>query len=183
MVFLFYFLLFSSQASASDFVRVAFFSAYHPKTGERIRLSEEGKFFHAALQVEGLWYESYPKFGSHQMDHLHQHPGLKLKKILEKKTDLTFTGLEPYLGLPFDYSYNWEDPNSSYCSKFIALLLGVEPQPMTFKSEIWKRSAYKPRGELGLSPDELFNKLKRKGFYPVSPYKLNKKSLSCKRLL
>lgn len=164
-------------------VRVAFFKGYDEQ-GKEVRLTDDGEYFHTSIQIEGVWYEVETKEGVRRMASVTEHPYLKLRRVLEKNIGLSYKDIAPYMGLPFDTKYYWDDPESSYCTKLIANLLNVSPRPMSFEGENWENALHAPKGTLGLSPDELYKELLSLGFYPVSLFKVGKrKSLQCRAVL
>jgi hypothetical protein len=71
--------------------------------------------------------------------------------------DPTLPQVAPLIGLPFDPTFTWGRTDSTYCSRFVAELLNIPPQPLEHGNP----------GELGLSPDDLYRALLKLGFTPV----------------
>ena len=54
------------------------------------------------------------------------------------------------VGTPFDFSFDW-DSDLYYCSKLVAKILDLKPQPMNFDSELWDKSYRQLNGRPGIS--------------------------------
>lgn len=163
-ILIFTLLFFSSLSHAT--VRVAFFRMYS-STGELLRLEPEGQFFHMAVQLaDGQWLHSHPAKGVEIVPRLSAISSRAVVLTNEMWPSLTLADVQPYVGLPFDYRYNWSDSKSSYCAKLVANLLNIEPLPMTFADEHWKGSQQASLTGLGLSPDDLYRILGTMGFHP-----------------
>lgn len=156
-------------------VSVALFEFYNEQD-QLIQLEPGGRFYHVAISTKKGWLHSHPKKGVELiriLDEIGPH-----RVILTNQSLMAFTWdeIQPYLGLPFDYGYKWEDSDSTYCSKLIANLLKIDPLPMSFASDHWEKSGLDSIQELGLSPDDLFRILKKRGFVETP-------SPSCENLL
>ena len=180
-LFLLFIFLYGSPGFST--VRVAFFEAYN-RDGSRVELTPGGKFFHVAIEIEGYWYHTSTKEGVVQLRGISPQAGVKLVEILENRDlEITHRDLRPYLFLPFDYTYSWEKENSTYCSKFVAQLLGVKPKRMGFKSSHWRLAHGVKKGYRGVSPDFLYWQLIQKGFeISEEPLLRRREPLLCKRL-
>jgi hypothetical protein len=67
--------------------------------------------------------------------------------------------LSEVLGKPYNFISPWDDSSSYNCSKLVAKLLDIKPRPMTFEESIWGNRFAHYRGQMGLSPDELFSEI------------------------
>ena len=165
-------ILLSSSVSEGLPVRVAFFRGYDDQN-KRIELLKGGQFFHTAIQIQGQWYHTSTTYGVKTIADLSSliEEGMRVHSMLESGDwNLTKGDIEFYLGLPFDYFYEWECKNKTDCTKFIAQLLKVSPTRNSFSGDHWKKSDYGiNKVSVGVSPDELYRSLKKKGFYDVSP--------------
>jgi hypothetical protein len=166
----------TSQAS----VRVAFFpNVVYQADGKTVNLSLEvgGQFYHVAISHQGKWLHSDVIQG------VQLWSDVDMRRYSSAPVILTHPGLEEpsadtvwrLVGTPFDPTYSWYRQGSTYCSKLVGQLLGVAPQPMGFRGsaftsnrQIVGRSDWANRvGEPGLSPDDIYIELLKRGFVPV----------------
>jgi hypothetical protein len=172
---LIFLLLFLSQVCGAT-VSVAFFRMYTP-TDQVIQLEPGGQFFHVAIQLaDGKWVHSHPYKGVEIVSRLDMIgvPTVVLTK--EQWPSVSEEQVKPYLGLPFDFTYNWTDAHSSYCAKLIGNLLHLEPLAMSFAGEYWQGREHLQSG-VGLSPDDIYAILKAMGFSETAQV------VSCKETL
>ncbi len=181
----------SAHANFTDQTRVAFFIGVDDHTAERIELIPGGKYFHVAIQIEGIWYHASPYSGVERLESLFDlsKEGIFVSDVLEHMQNLVFfDDIKPYMGQGFDYMYDWECTDRTDCTKYVSKLLGIPPTLATFEGEHWQASYIKLDESLryGVSPDELYVALLKKGFYSVD-FKDYLRStdvqLSCKTLL
>lgn len=167
-LFLFLFILmFTTVAQAR--IEVAFLEAWTP-TGKKVELEKGGRFAHVAIRYQQQWLHAYPTNGVELVYTFHVFgDSAKVTEILidERLPDLTAVEIARFIGLPYDFKFRWEDTYGSYCSKLIAKLLGVLPEPMKFDGSYWNGIKDLPRGEPGISPDGLYRQLKLRGFISV----------------
>lgn len=169
-------------SSASAQVKVAFMNLQSP-SGETVQLEREGRFNHIAVSVQILengrwiekWIHSVPPQGVELVDKTQLRTHGKIVEILEWATvpALGIREIERYLGRPYDYGYSWSG-EGFYCSELIAKLLGLKPKPMEFAEGLWPESYQAKRGELGLSPDDVYQQL--------LPYRRTGISMSCRQV-
>ena len=167
------YLLYSFSVQAE--VRVAFLTATDSK-GKPVQLEKDGRFSHVAIWVEGKWLHSYINRPVEWVETLEDYGMIGEVLVDPKASPITFEQIKKLLELPYDPSYAWNNSQSTYCAKLVGLLLGVKPLPMSFSSERWKDTELLPVGELGLSPDDIYDALVNRG------YRSNMGSL-CKRVL
>lgn len=134
-----------------------------------VQLEEGGDFFHVALQLEdGTWIHSHPKRGVEIIT----NPVLLSKNFVilthPDWPSIRRDSVKKFLGLPFDFTYDWVDQKSTYCSKLVGELLDIKPLPMSFRSEHWKYSRTQVSNGMGLSPDDLYSILKNSGFLEIT---------------
>lgn len=150
-------------------VNVAFFRSYDQQ-GNIIQLEPNGEFFHVALQIEdGRWVHIHPGRGVEivsQIDLIGSHPVILAN---ENWTSISIKKIEPFLGLPFDFTYRWETIDSSYCAKLVANLLAIDPMPTSFSTRFWLNGIHSYKPDVGLSPDDIFGELKKRGFLETNP--------------
>nr|BDT27430.1 YiiX/YebB-like N1pC/P60 family cysteine hydrolase [Bacteriovorax sp. HI3] len=127
--------------------------------GQLVQLEENGRFAHVAISYKGKWLHSRPYYGVELITEE------KLRKIGEltivtntNKNELEESELHKFLGKPYDNHFSWGD-ESYYCSELVAKILEIEPRPMKYNSSVWSNKYKKSRGQLGISPDDLFNKI------------------------
>lgn len=168
---LFFLASLAPSLSESHSVRVAFFKGFD-HNNRPVELSPGGDFFHVAIQIEGEWYHASTTYGVERISNLLSltEDGMQIHSMLEsKEPGLTKKDIEPYIGLPFDYFYEWDCDDKTDCTKYVARLLGVSPTRTDFSAEHWSVSYGVEVGGFGVSPDELYSRLKQKKFYNVSP--------------
>ena len=162
-------------------VRVVFFKGFDHKN-RPVELLPGGHFFHVAVQIEDDWYHASTTYGVEPIANLLTltREGMQVHSMLESRDwTLTKKDIEPYIGLPFDYFYEWECEYKTDCTKYIAQLLDVSPTATDFSADHWRVSYGVAEGGLGVSPDELYTRLKQKKFYNISPrFHLRSKSSS-----
>lgn len=70
-----------------------------------------------------------------------------------------------HLDLPYSIRDSWYSLISTYCSKIIGYWWPqIIPQPMSFSASAWEGVPSLPIGEVGLSPDDIYQSLKEFGF-------------------
>jgi len=181
----------SAHANFTDQTRVAFFVGVDDHTAERVELVPGGKFYHIAIQIEGVWYHASPYNGVERLESLFDlsKENILVSDVLEHREKLVFfDDIKPYLGQGFDYMYDWECKDRTDCTKYVAKLLSIPPTLATFEGEHWQASYIKLDKSLryGVSPDELYSALLKKGFYSVDfkdYLKSTNAQLSCKAML
>ncbi|WP_413575754.1 hypothetical protein ACLVWU_15435 [Bdellovibrio sp. HCB290] len=157
-------LIFSSAAFAG--VKVAFFEA-KDSSGQLITMEDGGRFYHVAISVDDKWLHTHVYWGVQLIPDLHQlgEPALILEN--EKSPGLQEADLKQFLNQRYDSTYSWSNPDKTYCSKLVAQILNVAPSPMTFSGTIWRGKTSGYSRELGVSPDDLYRELKKRGFKPA----------------
>jgi hypothetical protein len=130
-----------------------------------IQLEKGGRFSHVAISYKNRWLHTHPYFGVQ----------LVTTRDLEKIGDITniieLPGhpepsenfVQQVLGKPYDRFFSW-DGEGYYCSKLVAKALGLKPTPMNFEATIWSKHLTKNKGQLGLSPDDIFHELLSRGY-------------------
>lgn len=148
-------------------VQVAFIEAYWPD-GRVVEFGPGGRYFHVAIGIDGLWYDSFPNELVQGKQFLEFDESFTLGEVLENRAvDLTAKDMEPYLGLAFDKTFSWDKKGCTYCSKLVADVLGVPATRMDFEGKHWQGSEVYNKGGLGISPDELYEALISRGFVKV----------------
>ena len=137
--------------------RIAFLELYG-HNGKLVQYEPGGRFAHTAIQFDDIgdkWLNSYPGEGVAivSWEDL-KHRGV-VADIVEIPVDLKISQVTPYLGMPFDFWYSWDD-NAFYCTELIGKLLHVPTHPMQFNKAVWPQSYWKLEGTKGLSPDQLW---------------------------
>jgi hypothetical protein len=147
--------LLSFQAQA---IQIAFLSRTH-MDGNIESLEPNGRYVHVAALYKNKWLQAHPYYGVILSDNLE---GLgKIEEIFEIYPHLEISEkfLSEVLEKPYNFISPWDDPLTYNCSKLIAKLLDIKPKPMTFEESIWGDRFAQFRGQLGLSPDELFHEI------------------------
>lgn len=156
LLLVFTFLLNFLPTPSSARTRIAFLKFY--QNGKLVQYEEGGRFSHTAIQFDDIgdqWLNAYPEEGVAviSLARLRQH-GV-VAEIIEIPHTLTLAQVQPYLGLPFDFWYSWDD-RAIYCSELIGKLLAVPTHPMKFNRAVWPKNYWKLDGTPGLSPDALY---------------------------
>lgn len=155
-------LLFGAPTSARA-VQIAFLEILTP-SGEPLQLVTGGRFAHIAISYHGLWLHAHPQGGVQFSRDLSAFG--RVAEIWEAAeiSDPQTWQVEQLLRLPYDWSYDWDARDRTYCSKLVGRLLGLSPEPMAFDAPIWKNmSRVRDRaGAPGLSPDGIWLTLLRR---------------------
>jgi len=139
-------------------VTIAFFEKFDAK-GKRIELEKGGRFFHLAILYKDKWLHADSFYGVSLEDQLPTQKYGKVTTLLHAQDlEVSETWLQEFLGKPYDSTYTWGD-DKMYCSELIAKLLHIPPVPMKFDGEYWEGRNSLPWGELGASPDYVFQYL------------------------
>ncbi len=145
---------------------VVFIEAY--QDGKLIQLEPNGRFYHVAIRVGDKWVHAHPHRGVDVVDDLtiygHKFYYLHNEAVPEPSKEW----LAKWVGKPFDFFFRWGNPTATYCTRLIAEFFGIRPHPMQFKADHWAEKYGLARGELGLSPDDLYNELIERDFVPFS---------------
>lgn len=157
-IILFY-LIFIVNAYATT---VAFMKVYKPD-GNLLQLEKNGVYAHLAIAVPGGWLHSHPFRGVEIINSLSKvgYQNYEVNFLLNSNHYIDRSDYIKFLGMPFDRNYEWDD-EKLYCSELIAKILNIAPMPMEFYSEMW--GDHPNRGELGISPDEIYFELKKQNF-------------------
>lgn len=141
-------------------VEVKFFRQYDAY-GQLIRYEKNGEFSHVAISFQGGWLHAHPYGGVSVLKSL-SHLGMDYV-ILENKNypEPSVEFVKSQLQKKFDVFAQWNDPGKTYCSKLIAEFFAIKPRKMFFKSQNWK-FIKTPRGQKGISPDEVYFELVNK---------------------
>ena len=141
-------------------VRVAFFAATGPEWGAR--------FEHVAISVGSGWLHADSPDGVSYVARLESIGVPSVVLANQALPDFEIERVRALIGLPYDRHFRWDDRESSYCAKLVGQLLAIAPSPMRFRAPGWRGIRGLPMGEPGLSPDEVYEVLRRKrDFRPV----------------
>lgn len=144
------------------------FLEIHDREGKPIQLEPEGRFAHVAIRTGEKWLHAYPYEGVTLIDDFGDYGHAYMRMRNSSIPDPSPEKIKAWLGKPFDHLFLWDNPMATYCSRLVADLLDIAPRPMDFDSSYWRTVQGAPKGRLGLSPDELFVELWRRGFRPVT---------------
>jgi hypothetical protein len=156
-------LFISMQAYAVD---VAFLEV-HGKNGKPLQLEPGGRFMHVAIRYGGLWLQAHPQGGVNLVRDIEMYGDVIVILRDSRRPDPRLSAFVSWLGKPFDYSYRWDNPAATYCTRMVAEVLGIKPLMMEFSSEHWKLHRSPNAGGLGLSPDDLYKILREDGWTEV----------------
>ncbi len=135
--------------------------------GETIQLEPGFNFAHLAIRVEGGWLHAHPGRGVEWTDDL--APYGRVAEIVNDETISapTLEQVHDWIGRAYDLNFNWSD-DEFYCSELAGKLLGVPPTPMRFDADLWRTWRRPlPAGELGVSPQKVYDWLKARVSSPT----------------
>ncbi|MBL7665364.1 MAG: hypothetical protein JNM93_09535 [Bacteriovoracaceae bacterium] len=144
-------------------VKVAFIKVYD-KSFVPLKLERNSHFFHLAISYQDGWVHAHNFRGVEKIKHFKEMG-------FEHFTVTTLTAVQhpnldheitKYIGKKFDRHFSWGG-EELYCSELIARIFSIEPTPMSFDGEQWERML-SSRGQLGISPDEVYEALSEQGF-------------------
>lgn len=161
--------IFGLLSSVGNAVEVAFFTFRKPD-GTVLELEPRGKFAHVAIRVGSQWMHAHPYRGVDFVDRLSQigHEWTVLAN--DNVQPLSLMNVARFTKLKYDSRFRWEAEDSTYCSKLVGQILKIDPLPAAFEVQAWDHLRTEQReGSLGLSPDDLFTILKKRGFKDESP--------------
>ena len=143
--------------------QIAFFKIYK-QDGRLLQLEVDGRYSHIALRINEKWLHSHPLRGVELIDSLDK-AGFHNFEIDVLNLDLVIKEekVYQYINKPYDRMYSWSD-QAIYCSELIAKIFDIPPTPMNFDSVIWREGHQSQKGEIGISPDEIFDYLIQKEF-------------------
>lgn len=133
----------SSLAHAK--VQIAFFEKRNAR-GELTPIEPGGHLWHLAIQNQGQWMHAHPFFGVIEADDVRKVG--QLFSVIEIDQDIPRERYEAERGKKFSMTDPWHSSETTYCSKLVAKILGIPPQPMLNEEG------------LGISPDDLYKILK-----------------------
>lgn len=139
------------------------------KDGKIVQLESNGHYAHIAISYEGQWLHAYPPNGVETITQaqLEKIGRIKIILTLPEVESLSESQVKKYLGKPYDWSFSWGD-ESIYCAELIGKLLDIKPLAMSFDSRFWPPIYRKIKG-FGLSPDDIFQAIRDKGFFDPGP--------------
>lgn len=127
---------------------VAFLEQRWPD-GRLVQLEPGGRFSHTAIKIGRKWLHAYPSTGVDLVYNIERYGDHVVYLRNDAYSSPTLWQVQKWIGKPFDWAYRWAVENSTYCSRLVAELLHIPPR------------------SLGLSPDELYEELLKRGFKPV----------------
>ena len=142
-------------------VKVAFIEFYTPD-GRLIQLEPNGRFAHIAISYREGWLHAHPYRG---VEWISTENLAKMGKIADV-VDLAVAPAvddetaQRFLGKAYDADFSWSD-DKIYCSELVAKILRLSPEPMHFDPKLWPEKYWKFEGLPGLSPDKIYNRLKK----------------------
>lgn len=139
--------------------QVVFFKVFK-KTGELVNF--EGTYGHSAIRYKGMWLHAHPYFKIQLTQDLRAfgpHFVVLENPNLPEPSD-EFVAQQ--LSMKFNIFADWDSLEETYCSKLIGKALKITPTKMHFHSKDWRATpAAKFRGQLGLSPTDVYWHLRR----------------------
>lgn len=144
-----------SWSAPAAALQVAFLEVRAPD-GKLVALEPGGRFAHIAISYGSGWLHAHPMTGVAWSPSLEAFGSVQAVLEDEANSALSSDVVLELLEKPYDFEFSWTD-EAYYCSELVAKLLGIPPSPMEFSGEKWKRDAKRlPRGELGISPGEVY---------------------------
>lgn len=140
-------------------IKVAFLEV-KDASGKIRQLEPNGKYAHIAISYKEKWLHAHPFRGVEIVSQQELEKIGTIKKIIVAQPHQSISDkvVRQYLGKAYDHEYSWSD-EKIYCSELVAKILNIKPLPMTMDSSLWPAHFQKMRGELGISPDEIFSLL------------------------
>lgn len=123
-----------------------------------------GKYAHVAILVRGKWLHVYPGRDVEWVEHLNGMGKESVVLTNESAEEPTEPEIVRQIPRRYDQSFNWDSNDRTYCAKLVGELLHIAPLPMSFSSDDWSGMKNLPRGESGLSPDDIFTVLLQRGY-------------------
>lgn len=155
--------------SRSHAAQIIFFKSYSASGAPIIF---EGVYSHAAISFQGQWLHAHPRFGIQLVPGLDRFgPHFKILENLNYP-EPTPEFVEEQLKKKFNIFARWNDNTETYCSKLVGQALRMTPTKMHFQSKDWQHApqAMDHRGQLGLSPSDIYWHARRKlNFKSVKP--------------
>lgn len=158
--------MFAFVSTSQAEIKVAFFKCFDAK-GKLIQLVPNGQFCHVAIKYKEGWVHAHPLNGVEYKPRLSDIKIGEFSELLyhPQPRSLTAQQVHPWIGAPYDNSFNWDSTEKTYCSKLVGKFLGIPPKAMTFETPYWKNFKNLPVGELGISPDAIYLELLKRGYY------------------
>lgn len=148
--FLFLILTFSATTWAET---VVVFFEYRTSDGQIFSFEEGGKFYHAALKYQDGYIEARPYYGVHFEQDIKKMGAVAAVLRSPKTIPHLDQRVQKELGKRFELYSDWNDPDTTQCSKLVGQIIGVSPVKLS-------------TGNISLSPDTLFRQLLHLGFKP-----------------
>ncbi len=142
-------------------VEIAFVEVLGPD-GRPLRLEGNDLFGHVAIRTPEGWLHAHPARGVEIVEDLSPFGRVVVKAVLDHEAVPDPAVYRAWLGRPYDFDFVWESETRFYCSELVAKLARVPPLPMSLDDH-WPVALRARRGEPGLSPDEIFRALRRRG--------------------
>ena len=156
LFFLFFPLWLTAQPQLN--IQVAFLEVYN-KNGELVRLEPGGRFAHVAISYKGGWLHSHPPYPVQWVPSLEAFG--TVAEIIEVHHYPNY--FEDYLarqiGKASSLESEWNDKDSTYCSKLVGKILGIPPRPNNWDAPIWRENPLSVYPLWGLSPDDIYEHL------------------------
>ncbi len=140
------------------------FIEYHNPDGSRVELEPGGRFMHAAIRYKKSWLHAHSYRGVQLIRNPLQYGHVMVTLKHDQVPEPSWDAIRPWINKPFDFSYSPINEEATYCSRLIAELLGVPPQPMSFRADHWSKASNVHIGYMGWSPDDLYRALLERGF-------------------
>lgn len=140
-------------------------------SGNIVQFEEGGRYGHVAVSYNGQWLHAHPVRGVELTNDLSDIGWTSVILESEQYNEPTEEYVNQNLGKAFSYLKSWEDSQYTYCAKLLAGPLSVDPLPMNFVTKMWENRTDLPRGEKGLSADDLYQVFVNRGFQVKNSFK------------
>lgn len=156
--------------SAPAFCASVIFLTLRHHDGRPVELEKDGRYAHVAISYRGLWFHAHPSNGVELVDNIENYGEEYV--ILEDPSwpEPSPEYVQRWLGRPFDFTYSWANEFANYCSRLVGVSVKAVPEEMLFLGSNWKDYYYAPAiHDVGLSPDDIYDQLKARGWTEVHP--------------
>lgn len=166
-----FFILLTNRSVQAE-VSVAFFK--YALNGQEQQLGINAEFYHTAILVDGKWVSADILTGVTISDHLPTKYEL-IATITIDNLHIPIESITHYSKKRFNLFAVWKNPFETNCSNMVGEILELIPTPMSFDQKLYPGRKL-PNGELGISPDKIFEQLSNSRIYNTTIRRYQKTS-------